>query len=206
MWRLQRAFERIHHAKLVMLAFPPERPWSSPCLDDKVVSLLKALTIVHRVGIGRPTFDAGAPDEARDQPSARDQIDLGKLFGEANRVIEDREWVTKENDLRLLRDAREDRRFEVHCGAEAGRRVVMLIEHQAVEAYLFAELVFVEVFVIQVRAERGIEVAIGKSEADGIAKAAANVFFGIGNIGSLGKPHNEHDLLRSSLADVSTSS
>ena len=170
---------------------------------DEVVSLLEAFAVVNWVCIGRPTFDPGAPDEAGDQASARDQIDLGKLFGEANRVIQDRQRVTEQHDLWLLRDAREDRRFEVHRGAEAGRRVVMLIEHQAVEAHFFAELVFVEVLVIEIRAERRIEVAIGKSEADGVAKTAVNVFFGIGNVGPFGEAHYEHGYLRRSDASRS---
>ena len=80
-------------------------------------------------------------------------IDFGQLLGQANRVVENRQRVTEQDDLWLFRNAREDRGLEVHRRAHAGRSVVMLVEHQAVEADFLAELVFVEVLVIEIGAE-----------------------------------------------------
>jgi hypothetical protein len=68
----------------------------------------------------------------------------------------------------------------------------MLVEHQSVEPHLFGEFVFIEILIVQVGAQLGIEMSIRESQADRAAKTITYRFFGIGYVGALGKSHYEH--------------
>src|SRR5689334_23748068 len=102
MWLLQRALEWIDHTELIVLAFPAKWTWCSPRLDDQVMRFAKTLAIVDRVSIGRPGFDSCATHEARDKPSTRDHINLREFFCKPQRVIENRQWIPEQHDLRVL--------------------------------------------------------------------------------------------------------
>src|SRR4029450_3330131 len=49
--------------EVVVLAFPAEWPRRRPALEDEIVALLEALTVVHGVRVGPPGFDADAAYE-----------------------------------------------------------------------------------------------------------------------------------------------
>ena len=97
---LQRPFERIHDPEMIMLALPSERAGRGPGLDHEVVRFLEALAIMHRIGVGGPALDTGAAHESRDQPSARDHVDLGQFLGQTQWIVEDRQRVSEQDDLR----------------------------------------------------------------------------------------------------------
>ena len=104
-WRvrsLKRAHEWVHHAELVVLAFPAKWAGCRPCLDDEVVSFLKAVAVVDRVGVRCPGLHAGAPHEAGYEPAFRDKVDLGKLLRHSYGVFLYGEGIAEQHDLRLL--------------------------------------------------------------------------------------------------------
>ena len=189
MWLLQRAHEWIDHAELIVLAFPAEGAGRSPCLDDEVVGFLEAVTVIDRIGVRRPRFDTGAAHEAGHQPAARDKVNFRELLCHADRVFLYGQGVAEQHNFRLLCRAREDCGFKVHRSAHASGRVVVLVEHQAVEADLFAVLVLVEVVVVHMGCFGGIEVRVGEGKSDGAAVAVAHVLFCVVVIGALGESH-----------------
>src|SRR5689334_4179695 len=58
------------------------------------------------------------------------------------------QWVADEHDLRSLREARQNRGFDVHDTAHAVGVAVVLIEGKGIKAFLFGVAVFVNVIVV----------------------------------------------------------
>ena len=143
----------VHVAIVIVLAFPAERPVPRPCVDDEIVRLLKALPVVWRHGIVRDAFAAGSAHPAGHQAAAGNHVDGCETFRQPQRVVPDRQYVAEQHDLRALGDARQDRGLEVHELPHAERRGMVLVQHQAVEPRFLRVQFFVEVAVIEVRAE-----------------------------------------------------
>ena len=70
----------------------------------------------------------------------------------------------------------------------------MLVKHQAVEPHLFRILVLVQVRVVKLGADLGVKVGVGEGEAHRLVGAVENIFSGIVDVGTLGKPHQEHGI------------
>src|SRR5262249_60832362 len=79
--------------EMVVLAFPAERSRRCPALEDKIVALLEALAVVHRVRIGPPGLDTNAAHESREHAAARNEVGHGKLLGQADGIFLDRKDV-----------------------------------------------------------------------------------------------------------------
>ena len=145
---LHRHLERIDHPEVEMLALPTPGAGLRPSLHYEVVGFLEPLAVEQRVGVGGQALDACTAHKARDQPAAGNHVNLGQLFSQADGVVEDGQRIAQQYNLGLLGDAGQDGRLQVHRRAEAGRRIVMLVEHQAVEAHLFRVFVLVQVHVV----------------------------------------------------------
>ena len=174
-----------------MLAFPSKRAWGRPRLHYQVVGFLEPLPVVHRVGIGGPGFGASAAHETGDQPSAGNHVNFGQLLGQAEGIVVNGQRIAHQYYLGFLGDAGQDGGFEVHRRAEAGRGVVVLVEHHALEPQLFHVLPLVQRLVVLPGGNGRVEVGIGEGHAHGLVGAAQNVFLGVIGVGPLGEPHQE---------------
>ena len=146
-------------------------------LTIEVVRLLEALAVVGRVDAGRQLLLPAAAHEAGDQAAARDHVDHRQLFGQPDRVVGQRQRVAEQHDLHALGDGGEDRGEDVALGLHAERRVVVLVQHDAVEADLFGEPVVLEVLVVEAAARDRIEVLVGEHQRGG-AEIAARLLVG----------------------------
>src|SRR5215471_6097597 len=72
---LQRQYPRVHEAKVEVLALEAKRPRRGPRLYDEIDALLEILTVVGRIRIVGELLAARAPNPARHQAPAGDQID-----------------------------------------------------------------------------------------------------------------------------------
>ena len=182
----------IHVAVVVVLALPAERAGLRPGLDDEVVRLLEALPVVGRHGVVRHALAPGAAHPAGDEAATRDHVDLGQLFGEEQRVVPDRQDVAEQHDLGAARDARQDRRLQIHHAAHAERRGVVLVQHQAVEAHLLGEDALVQIAVVEIGAEPGIVAGVGHAEVHDAAPGGAEVAGTRVLVRTLGEVADEH--------------
>ena len=98
----------VHHAMLIMRAFPTERTRLGPDLGDQIVRFLKPFPVIGRIDARGELFLPAAPDEARNQPSLGDHVDHRQLFRQPDRVIGQRQRIAENDDLRLLGHGGED--------------------------------------------------------------------------------------------------
>ncbi len=78
-----------------------------------------------------------------------------------------RQRVAEQYDLRLLGHRGEDRGKDVALGLHAERRIVVLVQHEAVDAHLLGIDVMLEIFVIEPAAGHRVEVFIGEHQRRG---------------------------------------
>ena len=147
-----------------MLALPAERSGLRPRLNHEVMGLFETLAVEHRVHIRLDVFHAAAPHEARNEPPAGDHVNDRELFGKVDRIVPDRQRISEEDDLHVLRDAREDRRKHVHSRRHAERRRVVFVQHDAIEAEGIDHLVLFEPFVIETASVLRIEESVRMHE------------------------------------------
>ena len=182
-----------------MLALVAEGAGRRPRLEDEVDAFLEVFAIERGIGVVGELLAAGAAHPSGNQAALREQIDHRELFGEAQRIGDRRHRIAEQHDLRALGRTREHRRLDIHHRAEAERRAMMLVEHQAVEAEVLGIDLLVDVLVEQHRAGCGIEVLVGQSEEAAVAQdlvfqqiAFRRFGFRIVVILPLGEPHYMH--------------
>src|SRR5262252_2649958 len=161
---LQRHCPRVDHAMLIVRALPAERALLRPRADDQVVRFLEALAVESGVDAGGELLLAAPAHEARDEAPAGDHVDHGQFLGEPHGVLGEGQRVAQEDQLHLLGHGGEDRGEHVALGLHAERRVVVLVQHDAVEAHLFGELVVLDVLVVEAAPRHRIEVLVGEHE------------------------------------------
>src|SRR5215470_15145393 len=161
---LQRHRPRVDHAMLVVCALPAEGARLRPRADDQVVRFLETLAVEGGVDAGGELLLAAPAHEARDEAPAGDHVDHGQLLGEPYGVLGEGQRVAEENQLHLLGHRGEDRGEHVALGLHAERRVVVLVQHDAVEAHLLGELVVLDVLVVEAAPRHRIEVLVGEHE------------------------------------------
>ena len=162
---LHRQRPRVDDSVLVVAALPAEGSGTGPGRDDQVVGLFKALAVVGRVDAGGELLGAAAADEAGDEAAAGDHVDHGQLFGQADRVVGQRQRVAEQDDLDPLGRASEDRSPDVALGLHAEGRVVVLVEHDPVDADFFGQLVLGQPVVVELRTGDWVEVGVGEQQS-----------------------------------------
>ena len=187
---LERHRPRVHDAMLIVRAFPPERPGLSPRPNDQLVRFLEALAVEGRVDAGGELLLTAAADEPGHEAPARDHVDHRELFGEPHGIVGERKRVAEQDDLHAPGRRRQDRREDVALGLHAERRVVVLVEHDAVEADRLGEPIVLEVLVVEAAAGGGIEVAVGEHEGGGPELAPFGL--GVRRHRLLGEVHEVH--------------
>ena len=161
---LHRQRPRVDHAVLVVLALPAEGAGPGPGLDDEVVRLFEALAVVGGVDAGGELLGAAAAHEAGDEPALRDHVDHGQLFGQPDRILGQRQRVAQQHDLDPLGRAGEDGGPDVALGLHAEGRVVVLVEHDPVDADLLRQLVLGQPLAVELGARLRVEVGVGEEQ------------------------------------------
>src|SRR5262245_27820520 len=68
----------------------------------------------------------------------------------------------------------------------------MLVEHQAVKPDLLTIFVFIEIRIVELSAQLGVKMAVGKGQADSTIGTVFDVFGSIVDVGAFGKSHQKH--------------
>jgi hypothetical protein len=135
------------------------------------VGFFEALAVEGGVHPGGELLLAPSAHEAGHEPTARDHVDHGQLLGQPHRVVGERQRVAEQHDLHALGHRGQDRGEDIALGLHAERRVVMLVQHDAVEAHFLREPVVLEVLVVEAAARHRIEVAVGEHQRGGATLA-----------------------------------
>jgi hypothetical protein len=107
-----------------------------------------------------------------------------------HRVLRQRQRIAQHHDLHLLGHAGQDRGEDVGLGLHAERRVVVLVQHDAVDADLLGQHVLLDVVVVEPRARHRIELGVGEHQRGGAEVAAG--LLGVGRHRLLGEVHQVH--------------
>ncbi len=132
-----------------MLARIGERPGLGPGPHDQIVGLGEALLRLHRIDAHGVIFGADAAHEAGDEAAAREVVEHGVLFGNHQRIVEERQRAAEHRELGALDAARERAREHARDRHHAVGGLMVLVEAHAVEAKPVGELHLVEIFVIK---------------------------------------------------------
>ncbi len=198
MGRLVGARPKVDGALVGELAFKIERAFGvRPGLRHKVDAFPQPLDGLRRVAVGGEHFVRHAAHEADIETAARDAIDHRHLFGDADRVLTIGDRIAENADPALARLAREDGGGQRRAGVDAGRRLMMLVE-QHVEADFVGKHVFVEIAVVKISANLGIEELAGDRHAhrrQGVERRQVR----IGHLGEVPGVHGAASLLMSGL-------
>src|SRR5262245_40445885 len=99
---LIRQCPRIHVAIVKMLALvaPGTRP--RPRLHDEVVRFVEVLAIVRGIRVVEELLAPRPANPSGYQPSARDQIDLRQFLRHPQRMLDNREWISDQQDACAL--------------------------------------------------------------------------------------------------------
>ena len=161
---LHRHGPRIDDAKLVVSPFPAPGTRGRPDFHDQVMGLFETLAIKGRVGVGRQRFGAAAAHKTGNQPPLGDHIDHRQLFGQANRIFGNRQRIAQQHDFDPLGHPGQQRGEDVDLGLHAERAVVMLVEHNPVEAHFFRQDVFLQPLIVEPATLLGVEVMVGENQ------------------------------------------
>jgi hypothetical protein len=154
------------------------------------MAFLEHLAVVGRVGVVEELLWPRAPHPTGDQPAPRDQVDHGQFLGQAQRVAVGRDRVADQDDPDPLGDPGQHRCLHVEHRAHAERVAMMLIERDAVEADLLGQHRLVEIGVIVIRAQLGVERRIGIAEVGSMLVDLIFCQTAIGPLGDVVKLHS----------------
>src|SRR5262249_34507397 len=131
-----------------------------------------------------------AADEPGNEASARDHVDHRELLGEPYRIVGERQRIAQQDDLHTPGGGGEDGREDVALGLHAEGCVVVLVQHDAVEADALGQPVVLEVLVVETAPGGRIEVAVGEHERGG--PELPTLRLGVCRHGLLGEVHEMH--------------
>ncbi len=139
-------------------------------LEDEVDRLPLALVGVDRVGVGGRNLVGHAAHEADLDAAVREDVGERHLLGDAHRLAAVGDRIAEDQQPRLAGDARERGQQQRAGRIDAGRRLMMLVEHD-LEAFLFRDLPFLDEAVEQRRALLRVVVAVGQVDAHRLVSA-----------------------------------
>src|SRR6266849_8884306 len=85
-----------------MIALELERSDRGPSLDDQIVCFVKALVRECGINASRMIFGADPAYEASDDAALRQDVEHRELFGNVDRVADDRQRAAEDGDLDRL--------------------------------------------------------------------------------------------------------
>ena len=166
---------RIHVAIMEMLALVAPRAGPRPGLHDKVMRLVEHLAVVGGIRVVEELLAARAAHPSGHQPAARNQIDLGQLFGHPQRMFDHRQRIADQHEPHALGAIGEHGGLDVHHRPHANRVAVMFVQRDDVEAEILGIAVFVEIVMIIVGGSFAIVEPIGDGEKRAVLE---NLFLG----------------------------
>ena len=172
-----------------MLAFVPPGAVLGPGLENEIVRFIEALAVVGWIDVVGYLLATGTAHPAGHQAPAGNHVDDRQLLGQAQRVGHGQR-IAHQGDLHPLGDARQDRRLDIHDGAQGKGVGVMFVEHHTVEAQFLCVELLVQVAIEQRPRLHRIQKSVGNAEETCVAN---HLFFGDRSVGSLGKGRNVHD-------------
>ncbi len=158
-----------------------------PCLHDQVMGFPHPLRPLVGQDVCRRRFIGHAAHEPALDASLGDYVDKRHFFGDAHRLVAVRQWVAEDQQAGLGCLAGKNAEHDRGCRDHAGRRLVMLVEHDA-EADLVARTPQVEITVIQIMGDLGVAMLVRQIDAD----RPVGAFVGQVRIAIFGKPPGFH--------------
>ena len=137
-----------------------------PGLEDQLEAVPQPLHGLGRIGVGGEELVRYAAHESGIEAAAGDAIHHRHLLGDAHRIGAVGDGIAQHQDPALSRFPRQDGGGQGYRGVEAGGRLVMFVEHQ-VEAKIVGDDVFIEIAVVQIGADLGIEDGVGQADPVG---------------------------------------
>ena len=166
---------------------------AGPGLDDEVHRLPLALVHAHRIAVGRQHLVGHAAHEAAFEPPFREDVDHRHLLGDAHRLPAVGDRIAEDQQPRLLGQPRQRGQHQRRRRIDAGRGLMMLVEHD-LDALVLGDQPLVDVAVVERGALRRIVVAVGQRDADRLVFVGGRQV----RIGVLAEVPRFHDLFPSS--------
>ncbi len=138
---------------------------TGPGLHDQVHRLPLAFVHAHGIAVGRQHLVGHATHETAIQPSLRQHVDHRHLLGDAHGLAAVGDRVAQDQQPRLAGQPRQRRQHQ-RCGRiDAGRGLMMLVEHD-LDAFVLGDQPFVDVAIVERGALLRVVDAIGQGDAD----------------------------------------
>ena len=180
----------VHVSVVVVLALPAEGSGVGPCLDNEVMRFLESLAVEYGRGVVGYALASAAAHEAGDEPAVADHVYHGKLLGEPEGVVPDGQDIAQNDDLGLGGLAGEDGSSDVGHALHTEGGAVVLVEHEAVEAHLLGVELFVEIPVVERRADLGVVHLVADAEVGGLGSHEAGLVVLPGLLGEVSYKHD----------------
>ena len=107
-----------------------------------------ALVHAHGVAVGREDLVRHAAHESGFEPAMREHVDHGHLLGDAHRLAAVGDRIAEDEKPGLLGEPRQGSQHQRSGGVDAGRGLMMLVEHD-LHAFVFGDQPFVDVAVVE---------------------------------------------------------
>ena len=124
-----------------------------------------ALVHAHRIAVGRQYFVGHAAHEAAFEPAPREHVDHRHLLGDAHGLAAVGDRVAEDQQPRLLGQPRQRGEHQRRRRVDAGRGLVMLVEHD-LDALVLRDQPLVDVAIVERGALLRIVVAVRQRDAD----------------------------------------
>ena len=103
---------------------------AGPCARDEIDALPDALLRVRWIGVRGRDLEGNAAHETGLEPTARQHVDHRHLLGDAHGIATVGDRIAQDQQPPLARLPGEDRQIERRAGIEAGRGLMVLVDHQ----------------------------------------------------------------------------
>ena len=138
---------------------------AGPGLDDEVHGLPLALVHAHRIAVGRQHFVWDAAHEAAFKPAPREHVHHRHLLGDAHGLAAVGDRVSQDQQPRLLGQPCQRGEHKGRCRVDAGRGLVVLVEHD-LHALVLRDQPFVDVAIVERGTLFRVVVAVRQRDPD----------------------------------------
>ena len=138
-----------------------------PGFDDQVQRFELSFVHAHRVAVGGRNLIRHAAHEPGFQPAAGQHVDHRHFFRDAHRLAAVGDRVAQDQQTGLVALPCQHGEHQRRRRIDAGRGLVMLIEHD-VEAFVLGEQPFVEIAMVQIGSDARIVMPVRQRNPDGI--------------------------------------
>ena len=143
-----------------MFALPGERAWVGPGFENEFGGFAEAFSGIGRVLAVRIILGATANDKAAVKFAPEHIVEHGKLFGDLERNIVERQAIAQHHDTGLCDPLRKRGGDQIGRGHNAIGVLVMLIDDHPVETQRIGIGELIDILLIDLRAALGIKQAV----------------------------------------------